>query len=54
MLFHVGFLVEPLAAELAGVRPGVRVDQEVRGQGGGALERLTAHFTLEASLLDWT
>lgn len=51
VLLHVRFLVEPLATELAGVGPGVRVDEEVRGQSGGALERLAAHFALKAFFL---
>lgn len=51
VLLHVRFLVEPLATELAGVGPGVRVDEEVRGQSGGALERLAAHLALKAFFL---
>ena len=51
MLLHVGFLVEPLAAVLAGVGPRVRVDQEVRGQGRRPLETFTADFAVKASLL---
>ena len=51
MLLHVRLLVEPLAAVLAGVRPGVRVDKKMRGQGGGAFERLATHLALEAFFL---
>ena len=51
VLFHVRLLVEALAAELAGVGPRVRVDEQVRGQGGRALEGLAAHPALEAALL---
>ena len=47
VLLHVGLLVEPLSAELAGVRPRVRVDQEVRRQRRTPLERLPALFALE-------
>ena len=51
VLFHVRLLVEALAAELAGVGPRVRVDEQVRGQRGGALEAFAADFTAEAPLL---
>ena len=51
VLLHVRLLVEALAAELAGVGPRVRVDEQVRGQGGRALEGLAAHPALEAALL---
>lgn len=43
--------MEPLATELAGVGPGVRVNKEVRGQSGGPLERLAAHLALKAFFL---
>jgi len=51
VFLHVGLLVEPLAAVLAGVGPRVRVDEQVGGQRGRPLERLPAHFALEAFLL---
>lgn len=51
VLLHVRLLVEALAAELAGVRPRVRVDEQVGGQRGRALEGLAAHPALEAALL---
>lgn len=51
MLLHIRLLVEPLAAVLAGVRPRVRVDEEVRGEGGGALEGFAAHLALKAFFL---
>lgn len=51
VLLHVRLLVETLAAELAGVGPRVRVDEQVRGQGGRALEGFAAHPALEAALL---
>ena len=51
MLLHVGLLVEPLSAVLARVRARVRVDQEVRGQGGAALERLAALLARERLLV---
>ena len=47
MLLHVGLLVEPLATEVAGVGPGVAVDQQVGGQGAASLERLPALRTLK-------
>lgn len=43
--------MEPLPAVLTGVWPRVGVDEEVRGKGGGAFERLAAHFALEAFFL---
>lgn len=51
VFLHVGLLVEALAAELAGVGPRVRVDEQVRGQGGRAFEGFAAHPALEAALL---
>lgn len=51
MLLHIRFLVEPLPAVLTGVWPCVGVDEEVRGKGGGAFERLAAHFAFEAFFL---
>ena len=42
--------MEPLAAVLARVGPGVRVDQQVGRQGGAALERLAALFARESLL----
>lgn len=51
VFLHIRLLVEPLAAVLAGVRPRVRVDEEVRGQSGGALERFAAHLALKAFFL---
>lgn len=38
VFLHIRLLVESLAAVLAGVRPRVRVDEQVRGESGGALE----------------
>lgn len=51
VLLHVGLLVEPLAAELAGVGPGVGVDEQVRGQSGRPLEAFAADLAVEASFL---
>lgn len=51
VFLHVRLLVEPLAAVLAGVRPRVRVDEQVRGQSGGALEGFPAHLALKAFFL---
>ncbi|GFY39916.1 hypothetical protein TNIN_362821 [Trichonephila inaurata madagascariensis] len=50
MFLHVRFLVEPLAAVLARVGPGVRMYEQVSGQGGGPLEGLPALFALEGPL----
>jgi len=50
VFLHVGLLMKSLAAELARVRAGVGVDQEVRGERRRALERLAALATLEAAL----
>lgn len=49
VLFHVGLLMKPLAAVLAGIGPGVRVDQQMGGQSGRSLEALAALFAFEAS-----
>lgn len=46
MLLHVGLLMEPFATELARVRSRVRVDQQMRGQRRGPLERFTAKVAL--------
>ena len=43
--------MEPLPAVLARVGPRVRVDEQVRGQRGGALEAFAADFAAEAPLL---
>lgn len=51
VFLHIRLLVEPLAAVLAGVRPRVRVDEQVRGESGGALEGFAAHLALEAFFL---
>lgn len=51
VFLHVGLLVEPLAAVGAGVWAGVTVDQEVRREGGGALEALPTLLALKAPLL---
>lgn len=51
VLLHIRLLVEPLAAVLAGVRPGVWVDEQVRGQGGGALEWFPTHLALKTFFL---
>lgn len=50
VLFHVRLLVEPFATVLARVRPGVRVDQEVRGQRRAPLERFPALLAIESFL----
>ena len=51
VFLHVWLLVEPLPAVLARVGPRVRVDEQVRGQRGGALEAFAADFAAEAPLL---
>lgn len=47
VLLHVGLLMESLAAILAGIRSGIAVDEQMRGEGRGALERLAALFALQ-------
>lgn len=47
MLLHVGLLVEALAAVGARVRARVAVDEQMRGQGAGALEGLAALLALK-------
>lgn len=47
VLLHVALLVEPLAAVVAGIRPRVAVDEQVGGQGAGALKALAALLALE-------
>lgn len=39
--------MEPLAAVLAWVRPGVRVNEQVGGESAGSLERLPTLLALE-------
>lgn len=51
VLLHVGLLVEPLPAVLAGVWPSVGVDEQVRRQSGRPLETFTAYFAVETSFL---
>ena len=49
VLLHVGLLVEALVAVAARERPDVGVDEQVRGERGGALEVLAARATVEES-----
>lgn len=51
VFLHVGLLVEPFAAVLAGKGPGVRVYEQMCGQGGGALEHFAAHRTVKCPVL---
>ena len=51
VLFHVRFLMEPLATVLARVGPGVGVDQEVCRQGGASLEGFATLFARENPLV---
>lgn len=46
VLLHVGLLVEALATVGARIRTCVAVDEQMRGQGAGALEGLAALFAL--------
>ena len=46
VFLHVGFLVKSLAAVLTGVRPRVRMDQQMGGQRRRPFKRLTALFAL--------
>lgn len=55
VLLHVWLLVEPLPAVLAGVRPSVGVDEQVRRQGWRPFETFAAYFAVETSFLKtWT
>ena len=47
VFLHVTLLVEAFAAILARIGPGVGVDEEVGGEGGGALEALAALLARE-------
>ena len=51
VFLHVGLLVEALATVLAGVGPGVCVDEQVGGEGGGALECLATLFAAKRPFL---
>lgn len=50
VFLHIGLLVEALPAVLAGVGPGVRVDQQVRGQRARPLEAFAALLTLQKNI----
>lgn len=50
VFLHVRLLMEPFTAVLAGIRPGVAVDQQVRWQRAGPLERFPALFALNKVL----
>lgn len=47
VFFHVGLLVESLAAILAGIWTRVRVDKQVRAQSAGSLEGFATLFALK-------
>ena len=47
VLLHIRFLMEPLATEGAGIRPSVRVYQQMGGQSAAALECLATLGTLK-------
>lgn len=46
MFLHIRFLVKAFSAVLAGIGPGVRVDEQVRGQRAGPFEALSTLLTL--------
>lgn len=47
VLLHVGLLMESLATVLAGIRSRIAVDEQMRGEGRGTLERFAALFALQ-------
>lgn len=47
VLLHITLLMESLAAVAAGIRPRVAVDEQMGGEGAGALEAFAALFALE-------
>ena len=47
VFLHVTLLVEPLAAVLAGIRPRVRMNEQMSGQGRRSLEGLPALLALK-------
>lgn len=51
VFLHVRLLVEPFATVLAGIRPGVWMYEQVSGEGGGALEHFSTHWTAKRPLL---
>lgn len=51
VFLHVWFLMKPLAAVLAWVRPRIWVDEKVRGQSRGSFKSFPAYFTIETPLL---
>lgn len=51
VLLHIGFLMEAFSAVLTGIRSGVRMDEEVRGQSGRSLKAFVADFTAEDPFL---
>lgn len=50
VFFHIGFLMKPFPAVLARVRPCVRMNEQVGGEGGGTFERFTALLTLKQTI----
>lgn len=50
VFLHVRLLVEPLAAVLAGIRPGIRVDEQVCGKRTRPFKTLAALLALEENL----
>lgn len=51
VFLHVRLLMEPFATVLAGIGPRVRMDEQVSGESGGALEHFSTHSTAERPLL---
>lgn len=51
VFLHVRLLVEAFATVLAGIGPGVWMNEQVSGEGGGALEHFSTHRTAERPLL---
>lgn len=47
VLLHITLLMESLAAVAAGIRPRVAVDEQMGGEGAGALEAFAALFAFE-------
>lgn len=50
VLLHVRLLMKPFTAILAGVGTGVRVNEQMRGQRGRALERFATLATAEPEI----
>ena len=51
VFLHVGFLMESFPTIVARVRPGVAVDEKVRGQSAAAFKSFPALRTLKTKLM---